>query len=76
MEAAEVQLLLLLLRMAVILFLVLGLASVVVPSVVIPGVGGPPQRDVVILYDGSYSMGYTGGERIPHDAARVPSGRR
>ena len=65
------ELLLLLVRMAVVLFLVLGLASLVVPSVVIPGLGQPPRRDLIVLCDGSYSMGYTGGDQTPHEAARA-----
>src|SRR5262249_33101948 len=62
--------LLLLLRMALIAVLVLALAAPYVASPVLANLGAQPQRDVVLLVDGSYSMGFTGSGKTAHDAAK------
>jgi hypothetical protein len=54
------EILLMLLRMGLIAILVLALAG---PFTMLPGcalMGSRPNRDVVLVFDGSYSMGYTG----------------
>ncbi|MCI0463638.1 MAG: BatA and WFA domain-containing protein [Gemmataceae bacterium] len=62
--------LLLLLRMGLVAILVLALAAPYVSSPVLADLGARPQRDVVLLFDGSYSMGFTGSGRTPHEAAQ------
>jgi hypothetical protein len=65
------ELLLLLLRMGLIAILVLALASPFVDSSALARVGGRANRDVVLIFDGSYSMGHLeNGDRSAHDAAR------
>jgi hypothetical protein len=64
------QLLLMLLRMGLILLLVLGVASPWVKLPWLAKIAPPPSRDVVIVLDGSFSMGYTKDGRSAHDAAR------
>jgi hypothetical protein len=68
------ELLLMLMRMGLIGVLVLAMAA---PYLISPwlnkllaGASGRPNRDVVIIFDGSYSMGYTGSEKTPHEQAK------
>jgi len=63
------ELLLLLLRMGLIAILVLALAGPFVESSAL-GKFGRNNRDVVILFDGSYSMGYLGSGQSAHAAAK------
>src|SRR6185369_8755209 len=51
------ELLLMLLRMGLIAVLVLALAAPDVESAVLARLGGRANRDIVLLFDGSYSMG-------------------
>src|SRR4051794_23563906 len=64
------QLLLMLLRMGLILLLVLGVASPWVKLPWLAKIAPRPNRDVVLVLDGSFSMGYTKDGRSAHDAAR------
>src|SRR4051794_40605830 len=65
------ELLLLLLRMGLIALLVLALASPWAASSLFARLGAGNNRDVVLVFDGSYSMGNThGGDKTPHAAAR------
>src|SRR5436309_14416379 len=64
------EVLLMMLRMGLIGILVLGLAG---PFAVLPGMaslGVRPNRDVVLLFDGSYSMSYTGTGASAQDVAK------
>src|SRR3954453_22063498 len=64
------QLLLMLLRMGLILLLVLGVASPWVRLPWLAKIATRPNRDVVIILDGSFSMTYAKDGRTAHDAAR------
>ncbi|HUG92465.1 MAG TPA: VWA domain-containing protein [Planctomycetaceae bacterium] len=64
------QLLLLLLRMGLIALVVLALARPWVQGGFLAELVSTQSRDVVIVIDGSYSMGWKGGARTPHDDAR------
>src|SRR5262245_51146001 len=64
------ELLLLLLRMGLIAVLVLALAAPFVTGNLAAYLGGQPNRDVVLVFGGSTSMGYTGSDRTPHQAAQ------
>ena len=64
------QLLLLLLRMGLIAFVVLALARPWVQGGFLAELVSTERRDVVFVIDGSYSMGWQGGARTPHDEAR------
>jgi hypothetical protein len=64
------DLLLLLLRMGLIAVLVLALAAPYISSPALADLGTRPQRDVVLLFDGSYSMGFTGSGQTAHEAAK------
>ena len=64
------QFLLMLLRMGLILLLVLGVASPWVRLPWLAKMAPRPNRDVVIILDGSFSMGYTTDGRTAHDAAK------
>src|SRR6476659_8257049 len=64
------QLLLMLLRMGLILLLVLGVASPWVRLPWLARIAPRPNRDVVVILDGSFSMGYTKDGRSAHDAAK------
>src|SRR6476620_581094 len=64
------QFLLMLLRMGLILLLVLAVASPWVRLPWLAKIAPPPNRDVVIILDGSFSLGYTKDNRSAHDAAR------
>ncbi len=67
------ELLLMLLRIGLLALLVLGLANPWVDGLTLqlhlPG--SPPARDVVLLFDGSYSMGCTDGSHTAHDNAKA-----
>src|SRR6516162_6464819 len=65
------EILLMLLRMGLIAVLVLALAApyAVLPN--FPSLGKRPNRDVVLVFDGSASMGYVGKDgQTPHEAAK------
>jgi hypothetical protein len=65
------EIILMLLRMGMIAVLVLALASPYAFSPLLAEVGGRPNRDIVLIIDGSYSMGLTDAQgRTPHDAAK------
>src|SRR5580704_12061272 len=65
------ELLLMLLRMGLIALLVLALAAPYAVSPLLAEVGGRPNRDVVLIFDGSYSMGLIDAQgKTPWDAAR------
>ena len=65
------ELLLMLLRMGLIAILVLALASPFLDSAALARLaGGGRNRDVVLVFDGSYSMGYRDNGRSAHDAAK------
>lgn len=64
------QFLLMLLRMGLLLFIVLGVASPWIKLPWLAKIAPPPNRDVVIILDGSFSMGYAKDGRTAHDAAR------
>jgi hypothetical protein len=64
------ELLLLLLRMGLIALLVLGMALPFLPRETLAWAGGD-NRDVVLVIDGSYSMGYAEAGRSAHDAAKA-----
>src|ERR1700757_4810910 len=64
------ELLLMLLRMGLIALLVLALAAPHATSSFFANIGGRPNRDVVLVFDGSYSMGFSDGKnKSPHEAA-------
>jgi hypothetical protein len=64
------ELLLMLLRMGLIALLVLALAGPFITSSMIARMGARSNRDVVLVFDGSYSMGSTGKEGVPHEKAK------
>jgi hypothetical protein len=64
------ELLLMLLRMALIAILVLALASPFLDSPAFARLAGAGDRDVVLIFDGSYSMGYSDKGPSAHDAAK------
>jgi hypothetical protein len=64
------ELLLMLLRMGLIAVLVLSLAGPFVTSATLARLGPRANRDVVLVFDGSYSMGSTGADGTPHDKAK------
>ncbi|HEX3152584.1 MAG TPA: VWA domain-containing protein [Gemmataceae bacterium] len=64
------QFLLMLLRMGLILLLVVGVASPWVRLPWLAKIAPRPNRDVVIILDGSFSMGYSKDGRSAHDAAK------
>src|SRR5438067_9171797 len=68
------QLLLMLVRMGLILILVLGVASPWVRLPWLAQIAPRPNRDAVIILDGSYSMAYAKDGRTAHDAAREWAG--
>ena len=65
------EIVLMLLRMGLVAVLVGALAApfAVRPAFASRGPGG--NRDVVLVFDGSYSMGYTGSGRTAHEAAKA-----
>jgi hypothetical protein len=64
------ELLLMLLRMGLIAVLVYALAGPYSDNSLLGKTGERPPRDVVLIFDGSYSMGYTGTGRSAHEAAK------
>ncbi|MBW3541728.1 MAG: VWA domain-containing protein [Planctomycetes bacterium] len=64
------QLLLMLLRMGLVALIVLALARPWVAGGFLSNLVSSESRDVVFVIDGSYSMGWKGGGRTPHDEAR------
>lgn len=64
------EILLMCLRMALIAVLVLALAAPYTTSQLFARTGVHENRDVVLVFDGSYSMGYTGTGETAHDLAR------
>jgi hypothetical protein len=64
------EVLLMMLRMGLIAIMVLAMAAPFIPSALLPGIGPKPNRDVVLIFDGSYSMGYTGTGPSAHDEAK------
>jgi hypothetical protein len=64
------QILLMLVRMGLLLLLVVGFASPWVRLPWLARIAPRPNRDVVIVLDGSFSMGYAKDGRTAHDAAR------
>src|SRR5262245_51421387 len=63
------ELLLMLLRMGLIALLVLALAAPWLASPALDRLGLRQNRDVVIVFDGSTSMGYAGTGKTPHEKA-------
>jgi hypothetical protein len=64
------EILLLLLRMGLIAVLVYALAGPYSDRPMLPRAGDRPPRDVVLILDGSASMGYQGTGRSAHEAAQ------
>jgi hypothetical protein len=64
------EILLMLLRIGLLAVFVLGLASPWLQSETFARFGTRPNRDVVLVIDGSYSMGATVTDRSAHDAAK------
>ncbi len=65
------EILLMLLRMGLIAVMVLGLAAPYAVHPALATLGRQPNRDVVLVFDGSDSMGFAGGSRTPHEAAQA-----
>jgi hypothetical protein len=68
------ELLLMLLRMGLIAIFVLALASPYLDSQAFARIAGGGDRDVVLIFDGSYSMGYNDKDKSAHDAAKEWAG--
>src|SRR5581483_10246283 len=64
------ELLLMLLRMGLIAVLVLALATPFIDSAALARMAGGGDRDVVLIFDGSYSMGFNDKGKSAHDAAK------
>src|SRR5947208_7500365 len=64
------EILLMLLRMGLIALMVLALAAPHAVSPFFARVGGRPNRDVVLIFDGSYSMGSADKGKTPHERAK------
>jgi hypothetical protein len=64
------QILLMLVRMGLIAVLVLGVASPWLKVPWLARIAPAPNRDVVVILDGSFSMGYTKDGKSAHDAAK------
>src|SRR5262245_48394069 len=64
------EILLMLLRMAVIAVFVLALAGPFATGAVVDRLAGRPPRELVVLIDGSASMGFDNAGQTPHDSAR------
>src|SRR5438067_7529206 len=64
------ELLLMLLRMGLIAIFVLALAAPFITSQHLAKWGGRGNRDVVIIFDGSYSMGFVGKGQSAHQTAK------
>jgi hypothetical protein len=66
------EILLMLLRMGLIALMVLALAAPQAVSPLFEKVGGRPSRNIVLVFDGSYSMGFRDGKgKSPHEAAQA-----
>src|SRR5262245_48352538 len=59
-----------LLRMGLIALLVVSLSALDTSSRLLARSNGRDNRDVVLIFDGSYSMGYTGTGQTAQDTAR------
>jgi Aerotolerance regulator N-terminal/von Willebrand factor type A domain len=68
------ELLLMFLRMALLALLVLALAGLFTHIDWLSRLEPRPNRDVVLIFDGSSSMNYTGGGKTPQDAAKEWAG--
>ena len=68
------ELLLMLLRMGLIALLPLAFAGLVTNFDWLSWVEPKPNRDIVLVFDGSSSMNYTGGGKTPQDAAKEWAG--
>jgi len=64
------EILLMALRMLLIAVMVLAMATPFITTEILPGAGAKPNRDVVLIFDGSASMGYTGTGKSAQDAAK------
>lgn len=64
------EILLMALRMGLIAVLVLAMAGPFLFGSLLPGLAPKPNRDVVLILDGSYSMSYTEGGPSAHDEAK------
>src|SRR5262249_25919480 len=64
------EILLMLLRMGLIAAMVVALAGPFLTGALLPGLGTRPNPDVVLIFDGSYSMDYTGSGRSAQEAAK------
>jgi hypothetical protein len=64
------EILLMLLRMGLIALMVLALAAPHAVSPFFAKFGGRPDRDVVLIFDGSYSMGSSDRGKTPHERAK------
>src|SRR5262245_30101484 len=64
------ELLLMLLRMGLIGLFVLALAAPYISNRRVARLGGRGNRDIVIVFDGTYSMGFKGDGPSAHDSAR------
>src|SRR5438132_8380398 len=64
------ELILMLLRMGLIALFVLALAAPYITSKYFARVGGRGNRDIVIVFDGSYSMGFVGNGPSAHEQAK------
>src|SRR6266446_3063480 len=64
------EILLLLLRMGLIAVLVLALAAPYSDNQLFAKLGVPANRDVVLIFDGSYSMSFAGGDKTAHERAK------
>lgn len=65
------EVLLMLLRMGLIAVLVLALAGPFITSSMLARLGPRTNRDIVLVFDGSYSMGSTGPDGVPHEHAKT-----
>jgi hypothetical protein len=68
------EILLMLLRMGLIAVMVLALAAPYAVHPVLATLANRANRDVVLVFDGSYSMGFTGSAKTPHEAAKEWAG--
>ncbi len=64
------ELLLMMLRMGLIALFVFMLAAPYISSKFFARVGGRGNRDIVLIFDGSYSMGFVGQGKSAHDRAK------
>src|SRR5712691_6988170 len=64
------EIVLMLLRMGLIALMVLALASPWAAGSLFEKMGVGGNRDIVLIVDGSASMGFIGGDKTPHDSAK------